>query len=100
MGKLDSAQFKALDGKLGGIDGAINKLAEGIAPVDEGETLSENIGKWLAEIKNSIDAGFKLVAEEIARTNDPRVAAMIKKLDTTGSALDESVKANQPNKGD
>jgi len=31
---------------------------------------------------------------------DPRIAAMIKKLDTAGNALDESVKANQPNKGE
>jgi len=66
MGKLDSAQFKALDGKLGAIDGAVNKLAEGIAPVEEGETLSENLGKWLAIINTSIETGFKSVAEAIA----------------------------------
>jgi len=67
--QLDLAQFKALDGKLGGIDGAINKLAEGIAPVDEGETLSENVGKWLGQINATIEAGFKSIVEAIAARN-------------------------------
>ena len=70
---LSDAQFDALDEKLGGIDGAINKLAEGISEPDTSvaaeisllrnelgmrltalnETIvqaSENLGKWLAAI--------------------------------------------------
>ena len=70
---LDAVQFQALDEKLGGIDGAINRLAENVAPVDSSlanevsllrnelgmrltaldQTVmaaSENIGKWLAAI--------------------------------------------------
>ncbi|HTG95795.1 MAG TPA: hypothetical protein VL866_24555 [Pyrinomonadaceae bacterium] len=70
---LSPEQFAALDTKLGGIDGAINKLAEGISAPDTSvaaeisllrnevgmrltalnETIvqaSENLGKWLAAI--------------------------------------------------
>jgi hypothetical protein len=70
---LSAEQFNALDTKLGGIDGAINKLAENISAPDTSvaaeisllrnevgmrltalnETIvqaSENLGKWLAAI--------------------------------------------------
>jgi hypothetical protein len=70
---LSETQFNALDEKLSGIDGAINKLAEGISEPDTSVaaeisllrnevgmrftalnesiiTMSENLGKWLAAI--------------------------------------------------
>jgi hypothetical protein len=70
---LDQTQFDAIDGKLGGIDGAINRLGENVSSVDTSvaaevstmrielgmrltainesiTTMSENLGKWLAAI--------------------------------------------------
>jgi len=70
---LSAEQFAALDTKLGGIDGAINKLAENISEPDTSVAaeisllrnelgmrftalnqtfidMSENLGKWLAAI--------------------------------------------------
>lgn len=69
--KLDETQFQQFDQGIDGISGAINRLAESIGPVEEGESLSQNVGKWLAEIQNEIRAGFKLVAEAIANGQTP-----------------------------
>ncbi len=111
---LNPEQFEALDTKLGGIDGAINRLAENISEPDTSlaaevsllrnelgmrltainesvVNASENIGKWLAAVALA------------ASTPDDNSAEVQKQIDqftsqlkTGTDELDAAVKANQP----
>lgn len=78
---LDKAQFEVFDLKLNGLVGAVNALSQKIGPVDKSLNLHKalksleetvkagfaDIGKWQSIQNESINAGFKLVAEAIAK---------------------------------
>jgi len=110
---LDAKQFEALDTKLGGIDGAINKLAENVSDPDTSvaaeisqlrtevgmkltainesiATMSDNIGKWLAAIA---------LAASTPNDNSAQVQEQIDKftaeLKSTTNAIDAAVQSNQ-----
>jgi uncharacterized phage infection (PIP) family protein YhgE len=61
---LDPAQFNAIDGKLGGIDGAINRLAENVSPVDT------SIAAEIALLKEMVSVGFADMAQGLANLNN------------------------------
>lgn len=110
---LSAEQFNALDTKLGGIDGAINKLAENISEPDTSlaaevsllrnelgmrltminQTIleaSDNIGKWLSAIA---------LAASTPDDNSTQVQQQIDKftseIKSTTNAIDAAVKSNQ-----
>lgn len=110
---LDAGQFELLDTKLGGINGAVNKLAENISDPDTSVaaeisllraevgirltainesivTASSNLGKWLAAIA---------VAAANPDDNSAQVQEQIDKLTTelksTTNAVDAAVESNQ-----
>jgi SMC interacting uncharacterized protein involved in chromosome segregation len=61
---LSSTQFEALDTKLGGIDGAINKLAENIAEPDT------NVAAEIQSLKQELVVGFAGINQSIANLNN------------------------------
>ena len=65
--KLNKAQFDRIDLLLNAQVGALDRLGDRVAPA--GQNVSDNVGKWLSAINDSINAGFKLVAEAIANSN-------------------------------
>jgi len=96
---LSPEQFEAIDGRLGGIDGAINRLGENVSSVDTSvaaevstlrielgmrltainesiTTMSENLGKWLAAIALAVANPADNTAEVQAHIN--QVASDIK----------------------
>lgn len=69
--QIDEQQFRQLDTQISGLNGAINKLAESIAPVDSSAhaaiaELSANIGKWQAAQLQAIKDGFVLIADVLS----------------------------------
>lgn len=69
--QIDEQQFQALETHLSGLNGAINKLAEAVAPVDSSAhagmaELSANIGKWQAAQLQAIKDGFVLIADVLS----------------------------------
>jgi ABC-type transporter Mla subunit MlaD len=105
--QLDPAQFKQLDMQIGGLNGAVNKLAESISPNDSSlhaavSELSNNLAKWQAEQSRAITAGFASLIT-ILGGSDPDATQQIvdqitNELKSSTDALDSVVKANQPNK--
>ena len=110
---LNTEQFNALDEKLGGIDGAINKLAEGVSQPDTdlaaqvsllrnelGMRLtiinqsiieaSANIGKWLSAIALATSTPNDNSAE-VQRQID----AFTSEIKSTTDAIDSTVKSIQ-----
>jgi len=117
---LSAEQFNALDTKLGGIDGAINKLAENIAEPDTsvaaeiaalntGVTelrqsitdlnnmlfaaiaeLSSNTGKWLAAIALAAST-----PDDNSTEVQQQIDAATASLKSSTDALDSAVKANK-----
>lgn len=81
--KLNKRQFDQLDGKIGAVDGAVNKLAEAVAPVEDNESISAKLGVItelirnqqstvdLGPVVNAIEAGFASVVEAIAKLSTP-----------------------------
>jgi len=61
---IDVEKKSRLDAQVGGLNGALEKVAEAIAPVEDNKSLSAQLEK----INETIAAGFKLVAEAIAKT--------------------------------
>ena len=64
---MNDEQFKRLDTQLSGIHGAINVLAEAVAPVESSlyqaiVEMSGNLAKWQASQSQIIEDGFALVA--------------------------------------
>lgn len=118
---LSAEQFEAIDAQLGGINGAINKLAENVAEPDttvaaEIRSLKQEIvvgftgiNQSLANLNNTImeravDLAKWLAAIALAAsTPDDNSDAVQKQLDeftqqlkSSTDALDATVKANQP----
>lgn len=112
---LDAAQFEALDLKLGGIHGAVDKLAENISEPDTSLaaevsllrnelgmrltaindsiiTASDNLGKWLSAIALAASTPDDNSAE-VQQKIDEASAAMKSSTD----ALDSAVKSQQSN---
>lgn len=111
---LNPEQFEALDTKLGGIDGAINKLAENISEPDTSvaaelsllrnelgmkltminETIIEasaNIGKWLSAIALAASTPNDNSAE-VQKQIDQHAA----EIRTQREKLQSSINRNQP----
>jgi uncharacterized protein YPO0396 len=111
---LSAEQFAALDTKLGGIDGAINKLAENISEPDtnlaaEVSLLRNELGMRLTAINESINAasanlGKWLSAIALAASTPEDNSAEVQRqidqftaqLKTGTDELEAAVKANQP----
>jgi hypothetical protein len=109
---LDPSQFEALDGKLGGIDGAINRLAENVSEPDTSvaaeiaslkqmvDTRFSDIQQSLANLNNSIFDGMNLASNNIGKwlaaialatsTPDDNSAEVQKKLDEMSADLKAS----------
>lgn len=67
---MTDEQFKQLNAQLGGINGAVNVLAEAVSPVDSSvhqaiQDMSENLAKWQAKQTEVIKNGFELLAEAL-----------------------------------
>jgi hypothetical protein len=114
--ELEQTQFETLDGKLGGIDGAINRLAENVSDPDTSvaaevalfrnevgmrltalnesaamvgqavNSLSENLGKWLAAIA---------LASATPEDNSAEVKELAGRIKNQVDALDASAKQQQ-----
>lgn len=74
--QLDAAQFNQLETHLDGLNGAVNKLAEGISPVDSSlhqsiAELSDNLAKWQAVQLQAIKDGFVLLASVLSEHQTP-----------------------------
>ena len=103
--QIDQQQFQQLDTQIGGLNGAVNKLAEAIAPADSSAhaaitELSDNLGKWQAQQLQAIKDGFVLLANVFSNPQTPedqaKLDALTSQLKSSTDALDGAVKANQP----
>lgn len=97
--ELEQQQFKQLDTALDGLSGAINKLAEGISPVDSSlhaaiAELSTNTGKWQAAQLQAIKDGFILLANVFSNPQTPedqaKLDALTATLRTEADALEDA----------
>lgn len=61
---LNPQQFEALDLKLGGIHGAVDKLAENISDPDT------SVAAEIASLKNEISVGFTGLQQSLANLNN------------------------------
>lgn len=118
---LSTEQFQALDTNLGGIDGAINKLAENISEPDT------SVAKEIASLKEVVSFGFADIRQSVTDLNNTisdasnnlakwlaaialaastpednsaevqkQIDAATAQLKSSTDALDSVVKANQP----
>lgn len=65
--RLDEAQFKQFDLGIDGISGALNVLSSRIGPVSKNKSLHQAIVDGFTELNKTVEAGFKLVAEAVAK---------------------------------
>lgn len=98
--QLEEAQFRQLDTQIGGLNGAINKLAEAVAPEESSvhtaiAEMSANLAKWQAEQMKAITNGFILVAEVLANRQEPgdqsKIDAIKQDLKTEADAFEQSI---------
>lgn len=103
--EIDSQQFQQLDSSIDGLNGAVNRLAEAVAPVDSsvhaaiGE-LSTNIGKWQAQQMATIESGFANLIAVLTGVDVAEVQKQINQHALNVSAAKESLQSalnrNQP----
>lgn len=67
---MDETQFQQLDASLDGLNGAINRLAESVAPVDSSVhqaivDLSANLAKWQAAQTEALKTGLAMLVEAL-----------------------------------
>lgn len=98
--QLDEAQFEKLDTQIGGLNGAVNKLSEAIAPVDSSlsqtiNDLSTNLAKWQAAQLQAIKDGFVLIADVLSNhqtsVSQAEIDAATERLKTSTDQLQSSV---------
>lgn len=87
--QIDQQQFQQLDAQIGGLNGAINKLAEAVSPVDSSAhaaitELSTNLGKWQAQQLQAIKDGFVLIADVLS---NHQTAVSQEQIDAAASRL-------------
>lgn len=97
--ELEQKQFQQLDAALGGLNGAVNKLAEGVAPVDSSVhaaigDMSANLAKWQAAQLQAIKDGFILLANVFSNPQTPedqaKLDALTATLRTEADALEDA----------
>lgn len=104
--QIDETQFDQLETHLNGLNGAVNKLAEGVAPVDSSihaaiVTLSDNLGKWQAAQLQAIKDGFVLIADVLSNhqtsVSQEEIDAATNRLKTSTDQLGAAVDAAATN---
>lgn len=94
--RIEKDQFNQLDKRLNALRGDLMSLKDRIAPLKKGESLSENVGKWLAQISTDIQEGFESVVEVISKLQPPGPPPAKMK----GTIyMDYQIPANQPDAG-
>lgn len=100
--QIDPEQFQQIDTSLDGLNGAINKLAEAVSPVDSSAhqaiaDLSENLAKWQAAQLQAIKDGFVLIADVLSNhqtsVSQAEIDAATERLKTSTDQLDTAVDA-------
>lgn len=86
---MTDEQFQQIDTQLGGLNGALNVLAEAVSPVDSSvhqaiTEMSANLAKWQAAQTEVIKNGFAMVADALARGDSEKLDAIIEMLRSLG----------------